>query len=591
MKHSSTFIKIIYLILAPAFAVSFAACVSSLPSGSAEEPVATPVFTDEPVITPEPTQEPVSVDALIESLLPDWEPYRVKNYSYSYTVARSAMVDEYISRCKGKGFGYLRQYENSNTAELLYRDDIWIEITDNARYIDEYNPGRITLRFRPSRFSGGVSAAEAMELIGADGTGHAPAAAIDRSPEGMYEATGMQLYYLAYDLRPGKEENTGYRYITRYFLVGGGEELYVDQLLDYGFGDLDGDGKCEVVLWGVNDISSRLYMTTFVYRSDAGRPVLARQGYLELEPNRLSDLVSHDGKLYYLTAPRIDYNNTDGIIYGESTEYEIHMEKNFLTIDAPELLFSCDTGYWLNEEYAMPEEEIEAAAYEAVKLVQRYHRQDDVFEPDNRRCFPRYEDELPPYSEVIFYYYPTLPEGVKNGSIEVHVRCDENGSWAASLEDCKVHFVLGDDTNIDPSRLRKDFKEICLQEASVSESELSKAGYEFSGPDEAALCAARYLGDRIAEACVNCGEKNRFRCGSAGCVSAERGDEPGAYIVRLAVWPGDEHMFMRGFSEYQSTLYGLDEHPEFYGAMTFSIGVSVEDLGGGNYRAIAAPEN
>ena len=588
MKRSQTFIKILCLALTLAFAASFAACASSAPEAPAEEPEATPELTDEPVITPEPTEEPVSVEELIESLLPDWEPYRVKNYSYSYTVARSAMVDEYISRCKGEGFGYLRQYENSNTAELLYRDDIWIEITDNARTIDEYNPGYITLHFRPSRFSGGVSAAEAMELIGADGTGHTPAAAIDRSPEGMYEATGMQLYYLAYDLRPGKEENTGYLYITRYFLVGGGEELYVDQLLDYGFGDLDGDGKCEVVLWGVNGISSRLYMTTFVYRSEGGRPVLARHGYLELEENRLSDLVSHDGKLYYVTAPRLDYNPTDGIIYGESTEYEIHMENNFLTIDDPDVLFRCED--FANDEYELPAERIMDIAWEMLLEVHKYHRQDSTFNREDSLLCPNYTDTLPPCTDVTVFFYPNRDKhdtSVKDGSVQVEVRCDENGEWSASLGDCRVSFNVGNNDNVDKGKLRKYLKELDWSSLGVTEAELKKAGYAFSDSDGAAQCAALYLGERIAAILTGCSEKNWFRCESARAVGAEE-NYYGGYSARIAVWVGDEHMFMRGFHIYQDRLYGGEEFPEFTGAMTFSIPIEYND---GVFTAKALPND
>lgn len=592
-------------LLAFLMAVSLAACsvkeaepmreeASALKTDT--EPTAVPTAEPTPEPTPVPTPEPVRIDELIESLLPDWELHRADDRTYSYRGINSGMMDDYIDLCKSKGFEYLRAYEDSNTQEILYRDDIWIEISDSARW---GNSGGCSLTFLPGMYQGGITGEEAVELIGTEGTGYTPAAAIDRSTEGMFEATGMQLFYFVYDLRPGCEKDTGFRYITRYFLVGGGEKHYADLLLMWGYGDIDSDGSAEVVTFGVTDISMRCAFRASVFRSDEGRPVRVRYGLQEVGANIYHGLASHDGKLYFVTAPR-NYDDPNGeLAYGEKTEHEIRMDRNFLTVDDPDVLFKSDAENFVNEEYDAHEDELKDKAWETLLLIHQYQRLDAEFDRENCLMILNAQDALPPYSDATFYYYPvgsgpgSGPNGTKNGSIEIHVRMLENGEWVAELDESKVHYNLADRTGVNENSFDRYLKELKWPEITVSEKKLKEAGFTFEGSDEAAACAASYLGERIAKKFTSCGSGNYFRCESAGIVAVDRAEAGDAsdYYLRLAVWPKDPHMFMRGFNGYQSTLYGLDEYPEFFLAMTFRIGVTVADLGGGNYRVSVTPLN
>ena len=307
---------------------------------------------------PAPTEAPEDpARELIESLLPDWEPDSVSGRSYHYSGFGFSVLSEYIEECRGKGFGSLHDYDDNNTGWILYRDDIWIEITDNTHNEAYGYRCSCSLYFCPAaEDKSGMTADDVLAVTGDMGIGMDPVAAIDLSPEGLYAITGLQLYRVLYDMSPGGDPNTSSLKNDQYFLVGGGEALLYGRVCEpienlpsgvyrhtlagnYGelaYGDIDADGETEVVMLGLSGMSSMLLDPVYVCRAVDGKPKLVHSGYYELSSAQHGHIVTRGEKVYFITYDKKGSDAEGNATYVGYAEHELVFERGELKVADPE---------------------------------------------------------------------------------------------------------------------------------------------------------------------------------------------------------------------------------------------------------------
>lgn len=316
-------------------AFSLPTAQAALPSegGAAEEP---------------PFDDPFA--ELIEGLLPEWKPYTysLRGRWYSYRGFGFSSLRDYIEECAAWGFSQVYAYENNNTSRVLYRDDIWIEISDNTHNEDEKDC-YCTLYFHPRTSEGGLTADEARALAGDPGIGVRPCAVIELSPEGLYAHTGMQLFRMLFDLTPACEPYTGKRYTDQYFLVGGKGAVLLGSVyiresrpclssLFYklSWGDVDEDGEYEAVMMGLS-LSSSEYKPPFViFRAEDGKPKVIHSAEYVLSSSGLWSFDPRENKLMLNYAEKTGRYSNGSAMYGDPYAFRLCLENGRIKLYGPE---------------------------------------------------------------------------------------------------------------------------------------------------------------------------------------------------------------------------------------------------------------
>ena len=198
------------------------------------------------------------------------------------------IIDKYVSR----GLRLL-----PSTAEgwgkILYGDGLWVEISDNTK---SYHKCVITETWgRSTADEQALSVEEAGALIPVEAV-HL----LERTPEGLYEATGTQVFCLLADCPP-EEGIVDPLYQTDTWLVGKEQAIPLHYCF-YGEGlactDVDDDGKGEIVLLGYGPTSGIFTETIAVYGVSDGSPWLRGRSFYWMKWGE-TDLVQEKGELCF----------------------------------------------------------------------------------------------------------------------------------------------------------------------------------------------------------------------------------------------------------------------------------------------------
>lgn len=178
-------------------------------------------------------------------------------------------------------------------SKILYGDGVWVEISDNTK---SYHNCVITETWgRSTTDEQALSAEEAGALIPVESI-HL----LERTPEGLYEATGTQVFCLLLDCPP-KEGIVDPLYQTGTWLVGKGQAIPLHYCF-YGEGlacaDVDDDGKEEIVLLGYGPTSGIFTETIAVYGVSDGIPWLRGRSVYWMNWGE-TDLVEEKGELCF----------------------------------------------------------------------------------------------------------------------------------------------------------------------------------------------------------------------------------------------------------------------------------------------------
>ncbi|MBQ6539532.1 MAG: hypothetical protein IJL71_00715 [Oscillospiraceae bacterium] len=210
-----------------------------------------------------------------EILLPDFTVKEQSDHFVVYEDVHPYMLGDYIHGLSKAGF----KYEEYMSQSFLYRDDVYIII---CRWAE---PNEITIEYRigqPTESEGALTWSEAIGAIGDERL----LSLAEATPEGLYDATGAQVFFgpvyrpnLPDDTVPDEPEYRGYE--TRAFLVGkNGGCMFRDFLAGPVYGDIDRDGKDEIVFLSDGPISGIFTVVINVYSVENGVPVeLAEKTY------------------------------------------------------------------------------------------------------------------------------------------------------------------------------------------------------------------------------------------------------------------------------------------------------------------------
>ena len=203
---------------------------------------------------------------------------------------------------------------------VLYRDDLWVEIADNTEHYRQCTISEFWGRDTASE--GALSAREAEALIPAEG-----ARLLERTPEGLFEATGAQVF-CALVASPTAD------YEVSTWLVGRAQSVPLDACY-YGEGlscaDLVGDGTAEIVLLGLGPSSGVFTETIAVYSLRDGIPWL-RGSSVYQPPRGKTALVMDGGQLCYSHAPLSSFGQ-DGAVYGAAETYPIRLRSGWIELE------------------------------------------------------------------------------------------------------------------------------------------------------------------------------------------------------------------------------------------------------------------
>ena len=322
--------KTVCIITAVLLIISLFGCTSEDPAtppvdGEGEiKTTDTPAPTDVPVPTDEPGPE-----ALRLALLPEWHTEDAGAEWVHYDNVSPADVKAYANARVTEGFTLI-QNDEGKWAKILYRGDAWIEISDNT---DAYSYCDIKVSIGSRGV--GMSADEAQAAIKAAaeaadrtwtnlsrGASRPLTAILDITPEGFFEATGMQLFRALFNAPPqlGVDDPV---FSTAVFIAAGGSAKEV-MCFDPVAADIDGDGETEAILLGYGPTSGFLSLIFEVFGMNEGKPESEALAGYALDHGDYS-LAVHDGRPYLVR---------------EGREFALSVEYGEVMIDDPDNLLS-----------------------------------------------------------------------------------------------------------------------------------------------------------------------------------------------------------------------------------------------------------
>lgn len=203
--------------------------------------------------------------------LPDWQ--RSEPFGSAFTDVTPEMMNAYIEKLRGEGF----ELVGGKWAKMLYRDDVWIEISDNTEACESAS---VSVTVRSS--SPGLTADEAAAAVGAGGMSKAPCALIDISPEGLFVDTGFGIFKALFD-EPPYEGVLDPLFTVKTFMIGGGKAFDASGLIDAVPADIDGDGAVEAIVLEYGPTSGLCSISLRVFGSENGDVVCEAGGMFILE--------------------------------------------------------------------------------------------------------------------------------------------------------------------------------------------------------------------------------------------------------------------------------------------------------------------
>ncbi len=224
--------------------------------------------------TAAPTENDRPVTA--ESVLPHFTVEEQSDNYVSYKDVRPDELNDYIDGMCEAGFKFEEYAYNS----LLYRDDVFLLLNKENKQ-DAMPVGIEYYIGKPAEGEGALTWREAIRVMDDERL----FCLADTTPEGFFEATGAQVFiapvdrkYILSEAAEGIPLNYGYE--TRMVIVGekGG---FVDyNIYNFVFGDINGDGKDEIVFITPGPTSGVFTFVINVYSFENGLPVqLAKQTF------------------------------------------------------------------------------------------------------------------------------------------------------------------------------------------------------------------------------------------------------------------------------------------------------------------------
>lgn len=208
-----------------------------------------------------------------------------------YRVEDEATITAYVDRVEAEGF----RRRDFDRRYLLWNDKVILELSgeksyETEDYVFEGDPNRWTLRWQ---IAGTGAAPVDLAAVRAFLPGDELLCAVDQTPAGMYEATGMRLLGCAFlnvpSVMPGVK------------LISPGDTVVFCQLLlgpngcaapgsYYSFPpqealwtDVDGDGELEFVYWTYGPTSGLFTVALWAYGLEQGVPVLKAETIYNLD--------------------------------------------------------------------------------------------------------------------------------------------------------------------------------------------------------------------------------------------------------------------------------------------------------------------
>ena len=275
--------------------------------------------------TPMPTAVP-DPDAARLALLPDWEAEDTSGEWVTYKRISTPQVNEYVARLEEEGFKRTVRQQQGMEPRALYREDAWIEISE--QYDTE---GTCAVKVTVNRHEGGVDRetmkAAAEEWYRAQKNSDAEVVyIIETTPEGFYEATGLQLFSALFHTK---------QYSGASFITANGELVSAGRFRDIAAADVDGDGQCEAVALEFGPTSGLFSQVFEAFCVTDGK--LVRKwvtGYV-MDAGKTS-LTVRDGAAFFVWEGQVRDPETNEWGYAEPREFRLSLENGLLLFDDPE---------------------------------------------------------------------------------------------------------------------------------------------------------------------------------------------------------------------------------------------------------------
>ncbi len=262
------------------------------------------------------------------NLLPNWEPYYESTQLYGrvhylgYSNVDSEMVENYLKTMEQHDFNSIGSENNW----VLFREDCIILIREYMT--DAYE----IAVWRKSRFHGKMTGSNDLMAMMHENM----LCSLDISPEGLFQATGLQLFVCVRDSRSDEPSALN----REFYLVGNGACLQLD-FVDLACADLDQDGTPELltVEWGP---TSGIFTLVFkVYDLQNSTPYLQAVRLESLPYGRITLTVT-DGKAYFEYTQQYYDQKTKTTEYKPTRFYEISLDGDeivFRNFEGEELPF------------------------------------------------------------------------------------------------------------------------------------------------------------------------------------------------------------------------------------------------------------
>lgn len=228
----------------------------------------------------------------VEEWLPDWQ--RTED-GYAFKDVAPEMMNDYIEKLKGEGFELI----GGEYAKLLYRGDVWIEISDNTV---SYKSASVSATARST--SEGMSTDEAASVIGTGGMSKAPCALIEITPKGLFGETGLMVFKALFD-EPPYEGVLDPIFTVKTFIIGGGKAYEASGLIDIARADIDSDGTVEAIVLEYGPTSGLCSLVFNVFGLEDGNAINEAMSMYVLNHGSFA-LNVIDGKPFLASAGR-DY--------------------------------------------------------------------------------------------------------------------------------------------------------------------------------------------------------------------------------------------------------------------------------------------
>ncbi len=239
----------------------------------------------------------------------------------------------------------------SSTAEgwskILYGDGLWVEISANTK---SHRKCVITETWgRRTQDEHALSGEEARILLPVEAT-HL----LERTPEGLYEATGAQVFCVLVD-HPPREDIADPLYPTGTWLVG--KQLAIPLYYCYDgnhllCGDVDGDGAEEIVLQGYGPTSGIYTETLSVYGVTDGIPWLKGSSFYWMDWGETALLFREEGEICFSYGRRRYTNKGEADGFETARVYPVRLRNGRVELEgAPKE----DFARWGTPYYALPD--------------------------------------------------------------------------------------------------------------------------------------------------------------------------------------------------------------------------------------------